>query len=96
MTNSQPHTTKPPPKQLKYLTDLAIATGESFTYPQSIGAANREIKRLRRKRRTSRAERRRESVAVQQAMNEASGDAAAVRDSEIGGYGASATWRRAG
>ncbi len=51
MTNSQPHL-KPTPRQLRYLKDLAIRTGGSFTYPQTFAEADAQIKRLRKRRRT--------------------------------------------
>lgn len=93
MTNSQPHIRKPTSKQIRYLKNLAMSTGESFTYPKTFEDADRQIRRLRRKKRTPAAERRRETEAVRRAMSEHRGDGASVRDSEIGGYGSSATWR---
>ncbi len=92
MTNSQPHITKPTPKQLDYLKDLAMKTGQSFPYPQSSAEAGVQIKRLRRARRTPAAERRRETRQVRQDFADRRGGSAAVRPSEIGGYGSSATW----
>ncbi len=91
MTDSQLH--KPSPKQLRYLRDLAMRAGESFAYPATSAEADREIKRLRRKRRTPSADRRREVAAVRRDMAEGGGDGARVRREELCGYGASATWR---
>jgi hypothetical protein len=93
MTNSQPQPRKPTPRQLSYLKDLALATGGSFAYPQSFEQADREIKRLRKAKRTPTADRRREARELSREMAERRGDAAAPRAGEIGGYGASATWR---
>jgi hypothetical protein len=93
MTNSQPHIRKPTSKQLRYLRNLALSTGGSFAYPKTFEDADRQIRRLRRQKRTPAAERRRETKAVRRAMSERRGDSASVRESEIGGYGSSATWR---
>ena len=40
MTNSQPHLRNPTPRQIDYLKDLALSTGQSFTYPQSFDEAD--------------------------------------------------------
>lgn len=93
MTNSQPKPRKPTPKQLRYLKDLALRTGGSFAYPQSLEEADREIKRLRRAKRTPTADRRREARELSREMAERRGDAAAVRAHELAGWGSSATWR---
>jgi hypothetical protein len=93
MTNSQPHT-KPTPPQLKYLKDLALAAGQSFTWPQTFGEASRAIKALEGAKRTSRTDRRRETRQVRRDMAERRGDGAAVRvDDELRGYGSSAGWQ---
>ena len=92
MTDPQP--TRPPSAgQLRYLKDLAQQRGESFTYPTSVAQASAEIERLKGRKRLSRSERRHEARELSREMAERSGDAAAVRRSEIGGYGASASWR---
>lgn len=94
MTNSQPHSSKPPtPRQLSYLRDLALGRGQSFAYPETFEEADREIKRLLGQKRTSAAERRREVRAVRDDMATRRGDAASVRLEELGGYGSSAHWR---
>ena len=67
--------------------------GESFAYPQTAVEASAEIDRLKGRRRSSAAERRMERQEVSRAMA-GRGDAAAVRDGEIVGYGSSARWRR--
>jgi hypothetical protein len=94
MTSSQPHTANPPtPKQLSYLRGRARGRGQSFAYPATFGEASREIKRLLRAKRTSPAERRRETRAVRDDMARFRGDGARVRPEELGGYGSSATWK---
>jgi hypothetical protein len=93
MTNSQPQDKKPSPRQLRYLKDLAMKTGGSFSYPSSLDEADREIKRLLKRRRTPAAERRREKRDVQRDMAGRRGDDASVRADELVGYGSSATYR---
>jgi hypothetical protein len=90
MTNSQ---LPPKPKQLSYLKDLAKKAGESFTYPPTRGKASAEIKRLLGRTKLSPAERRREAFEARSRDGESYGDAAAVRDDEIAGYGSTATWQ---
>jgi hypothetical protein len=85
-------TNPPTAKQLRYLRNLAETRGESFAYPQSAAQASAEIDRLKARRRNTSAERRFERLAVSREITEI-GDAAKVRDSEIGGYGSSAHWR---
>jgi hypothetical protein len=96
MTNSRQHAEKPSSKQLRYLQDLAQQRGESFTYPTTAAQASAEIDRLKGRKRMSPTERRREARELSREMAECRGDAAAVRSSEIVGYGSDATWRRAG
>jgi hypothetical protein len=93
MTDPQHHTKKPTSKQLRYLRSLAESRGESFAYPASAAQASAEIERLKGRRRTPRADRRREVAEVRRAMAGRGGDAAAPRSEELGGYGASAGWR---
>ena len=93
MTNSQLHAKKPSPKQLRYLKDLAQKRGESFTYPTTAGQASAEIERLKGRKPMSRTDRSRESRELSRQMAGRRGDAAAVRPSELTGYGSSATWR---
>jgi hypothetical protein len=85
-------TNPPTAKQLRYLRNLAEARGESFAYPQSAAQASTEIARLKSRRRDTKLERRYERLAVSREVA-ALGDDAAVRDSEISGYGSSAHWR---
>lgn len=89
-------TTKPPSaKQLRYLRGLAEQRGETFAYPQSRAEASAEIERLKRRRRDSRFERRDERLQVSREMARR-GDAAAVREFEVEGYGSSAHWAQVG
>jgi len=69
-----------------------MATGESFAWPTTQTQASREITRLKKVKRTSRADRRREEKEVRSDMATRRGGAAAVRDEEIGGYGSTASW----
>jgi hypothetical protein len=94
MTNPQPHPSNPPTrKQINYLRDLALARGQTFAYPETSREASREIGRLLGEGKTPRADRRRAARAMSAEMAERHGDAARVRDHELGGYGASAHWR---
>lgn len=79
-------------KQLRYLRNLAMQRGESFVYPRTAAEASAEIERLKGRKRTSHVERRieREQLSREMATR---GDAAAVRESEIVGYGSSARWK---
>ncbi|HEX3562439.1 MAG TPA: hypothetical protein VHU24_06340 [Solirubrobacterales bacterium] len=93
MTNPQPHPSNPPTtKQVNYLRDLALARGQTFAYPATFDEADREIKRLLKVKRSSRADRRREIRAISADMAER-GDAASIRSHELGGYGSNAHWR---
>jgi hypothetical protein len=71
-----------------------MKTGRSFAYPKTFAAADAEIKRLRGEKRTSAAERRRETRAVRADMAERRGNAASVGLDELGGYGSTASWAR--
>ena len=84
--------TRPTPRQLRYLRNLAMQRGESFAVPQTFAEARAQIDRLKGRRRLSRVERQIERDQLSREMA-ARGDAAAVRDSEIVGYGSSARWR---
>jgi hypothetical protein len=83
---------RPTAKQLRYLRSLALQRGESFTYPATAAQASAEIGRLKGRKRGSYVERRVEREQVSRDMAMRGGDAA-VRDSEIVGYGSSARWR---
>jgi hypothetical protein len=79
-------------KQLRYLRNLALQRGESFAYPATSAEASAEIERLRFRRPDGPADRRRDRLGVSRGLAQR-GDAAAVRDFEIVGYGSSAHWR---
>lgn len=97
MTNSQPHTnTRPTPRQLSYLKDLALGRGQSFAYPATFAEADRQIKRLLKVKRTNPADRRREAKTVKAEMAEGRGGAARVRRDELAGYGSRARWSESG
>jgi len=96
MTNSQPHVRKPSPGQIKYLKDLAMETGKSFTWPKTSGQAHVEIDRLLALPASSKAERRLESEQLPEDFAMGRRDAAAIRPDEIGGYGATATMLTSG
>ena len=92
MTYSQLHLTRPTSRQLDYLNDLALKTGQTFAYPRTRAQASAEIKRLKAAKRTSAAERRRETYELRRDFAEGGGDAASVRADELSGYGSSASW----
>src|SRR5215213_696255 len=98
MTDHHPHTShpagRPPtPRQQRYLRQLALERGVSFVPPQTRSEASRLIDELKRRPAESRADRRREVRAVQDDLARGRGDAARVRESEVSGYGSSATWK---
>ncbi|HVX32137.1 MAG TPA: hypothetical protein VHA80_03270 [Solirubrobacterales bacterium] len=92
MTNPQQHHNGPTKPQLKLLRELAEETGGTFVWPASFGAARKQIEDLKERKKTSRADRRRETRAVQRDMAIRRGDGARVRASELGGYGSGAHW----
>ncbi len=91
MTDSRQHLRDPSPKQLRLLRRLADERGVSFAWPRSGEEADRQIKGLLKRPRTSRDDRRREAREVREAMAKR-GDAASVRSNELAGYGSTATW----
>lgn len=94
MSTPRPHTTNPPtPRQLGYLSDLALRTGQTFPRPRTAAAASREIDRLKTLRRTPAADRRRELREVSRDMAERRGGASAVdAEYELEGYAGTARW----
>ncbi len=84
-----PNNDKPSPKQQAYLRSLAQQTGTSFTPPKTRSEASREIDRLKALSSSPHHERHTDRQAVGQAPR---GGAARVRDTEIEGYGSTATW----
>ena len=83
---------KPTSRQLNYLRTLANQTGQTFTYPRTISQASAEIQRLKTTPRSSRTEVRIEHKLIADQIAAGPADSAAVRPSEIVGYGSSATW----
>jgi hypothetical protein len=76
------------------LRDLAAETGTSFTWPSTGTEASKQIRHLLERKKSGRAERRREANEVSREMATRFGDAASVRvDEETGGYGSTAHWR---
>src|SRR4051812_2333873 len=99
MTDHHPQTSTtvgraPTPRQQRYLRQLALARGVTFVPPRSSSEASRLIDQLKRRDADSSADRRRELRAVQDDLAGDRGEAARIRDDEISGYGASATWKR--
>jgi len=92
MTDSQSHTKKPTSKQLRYLRDLALRCGESFSYPGTVAEASAEIERLKGRKRSGAGERRREARQVTRDLAELRGDAASITPAEISGYGGECRW----
>jgi hypothetical protein len=90
---SNPKPAGPTAKQLRYLKQLALQRGVSFAYPATRAQASAEIQALKQRRPDPYADRRREQLDVSRDMATRRGDDAKVRDAEITGYLASATWR---
>jgi hypothetical protein len=88
---------KPPsPRQLNYLRALAHRTGQTFSYPKNSRDASRQIQRLKTVRPSSRTELELEhlDVAAEQAAREANCGVPVDLDTEVVGYGSTATWSR--
>jgi len=81
---------KPTARQQRYLRTLAERTGTSFAPPSTVREASREIERLKGLSRSPRHEHQADRQAVQQTPR---GGATRIDDSEIEGYGSTATWR---
>jgi len=95
MTNSQPQSSKPTTKQIRYLEDLADKRGETFTFPQTRAEASAEIKRLKRRPAPTIAEREIEA-SQRPRWPEIQGDKAQTRAFEVEGYGSTAQWSKRG
>jgi hypothetical protein len=91
MTNSHPHPQPPTDKQLAYLRSLAVSRGETFIVPSSRSEASSEIKRLKGRRSSSRADRAAERYAGRRIADRWA-PATNVRPEEIEGYGSTARW----
>jgi hypothetical protein len=81
--------TAPTDRQLRYLRALAGRTGGTFAYPSTRREASEEIERLRRIGRDVPAPRYEEEDTDARPLMYAT----AVHESEVSGFGASATWR---
>jgi hypothetical protein len=77
---------------LSALSAMAAERGVTYTVPRTVCEARAQFRRLRWIPRSELAEGRRELDAIRAAMA-AGGDAAAVREEELGGYGSNAHWR---
>jgi len=83
---------KPTPKQLRLLRELALERGESFAMPRTRAQASSEISRLRSRKRTGYADVRRERLDISRALATERGGATSIRLTEVVGYGSSARW----
>lgn len=92
MTDDTQHHNRPTPGQLKLLRRLAQEREATFAVPSTFDSAHRQIERLLATPRPSRAERRRERDAISDDRASGAGDAAAIRDDELRGYGSAAGW----
>jgi hypothetical protein len=98
MTDHHPPTSPaelpPTARQQRYLRQLALQRGITFTVPKTRAQASRAIDTLKRRRPEPVADRRREIRAVQDDMARNRGDNARVLEGiETTGYGSSATWK---
>lgn len=91
-TQHEPTTDKPTAKQQRYLRQLALQRGVSFTPPATRREASRLIDSLRQTRPEPASDRLRELRGVQADLATRRGDAASVREHELEGHGSSATW----
>jgi hypothetical protein len=83
---------RPTTKQLAYLRHLAERTGETFTYPHTMAEASAEIDRLKRRKPSTRIERKLDRREIQDALAARPDDATRIREDETAGYGSTATW----
>lgn len=95
MTDSQPQSSKPTAKQIRYLEDLARKRGETFTYPQTCAEASTEIERLKRRPVPTIAEQELET-SRRPRWPEIHGDKAQTWGFEVEGYGSTAQWSERG
>jgi hypothetical protein len=91
---TKPAELPPTARQQRYLRQLALQRGITFTVPKTRAQASRAIDTLKRRRPEPAADRRREIRAVQNDMATGRGDNAKVLEGiETTGYGSSATWK---
>ncbi len=86
-----PSDERPTQKQQRYLRSLSQRTGTSFTPPATKAEASREIERLKKLSSSPRHERDEDRSAIERAPR---GGSAAVRRSEVDGYGSNCRWSR--
>jgi hypothetical protein len=86
-------TTRPTNRQLAYLRDLALKTGQTFTTPITRDRASREIARLRKLTTEETKERRHEGDELGGEPRTGDGAHARVCSDEIEGYGSTAGLR---
>jgi hypothetical protein len=91
MTNSQQHK-KPTTAQMAYLRKLGDSTGRSFAWPKTAAEASEQINDLKKFKRDSSSDRRREKREARGEVARARGGSASVRDDELTGYGSTASW----
>lgn len=92
MTNQGQHRNRPTGRQLEFLRILEERTEGTFSWPTTFEEADKQIKALLGEKKTTPADRRRERLQTSRGLAEESGDAAAFREDELAGYGASAAW----
>jgi hypothetical protein len=91
---TKPAELPPTARQQRYLRQLALQRGVTFTVPKTRTEAARAIDALKRRRPEPVADRRREIRAIQDDMARGRGDNARVLEGiETTGYGSSATWK---
>ena len=83
---------QPTRRQLAYLRDLALRTGQTFTPPTSREQASREIARLRQLSSESSEQLYHERHTLAGELHAGEGAHAAVQQQEIRGYGSTARW----
>ncbi len=84
-----PERDRPTRAQLRYLRELAMQSGQSFTPPRTKSQASDAIRRLK----SARAARRGGDAALRASYDrDGSHTGTAVRDDETTGYGATARW----
>jgi hypothetical protein len=89
---TDPRQSKPTPAQQRFLRELAVERGESFTTPSTFAEASAEIRRLKRRKPDHPHDVSRERAEVRRDMDANCGGAAAVRPHELAGYGSRAAW----
>lgn len=81
---------------MRTLRKLALNAGQTFAYPRTRAEASREIERLIAAGDDGRVAKNLDRDGLLEAADAVRSTAAAIRDEEISGYGASATWSQVG